>query len=64
MEEVLTVKEAAAFLKIHRSELTRMIHMGLFPGAYRSGTGGKTSPIHIPRSAITYYQESRPKVAG
>lgn len=63
MEAVYTIKEVAALVKLSPDEVNRLVNTGQFPGAYRGGRGGKTSPIHIPESGITKYQQTRPKVA-
>jgi len=63
MERVYTIKETADLVRLSTDEVYRLVNTGDIPGAYRGGRGGKTSPIHIPESGITKYQNSRPRVA-
>ena len=37
-QEILTLHEVAAYLRVHRSTIYRMIQNGQLPGAFRVGT--------------------------
>lgn len=54
--DYMTVNEVAALLRHDRSTIYELIAAGAFPGAFRSGIGGKTSPWRIPRGAVEKYQ--------
>jgi excisionase family DNA binding protein len=56
----LTVPEAAELTRQSPSMIRKLIRTGRFPHAYKTGTGGKTSPILIPRKDVDNYKSTQP----
>lgn len=55
----LTVAEVADQLQHAPSTIYALLRAGEFPGAYHSGSGGRTSPWRIPQSAVDKYRTLR-----
>lgn len=55
LEPVLTIKEVSALEQMTPHAISRKAKAGLFPGAYRAGTG-PTSPWRFPQSSIAEYR--------
>lgn len=54
-----TLEEVAEMLVEHVDTIRRYCQTQDLRGAYKTGSGGKTSPWRIPDKAITYYQATR-----
>ena len=55
-EQQMTVKEVAEELGVSYRTIIRLIHEGMFPGAYKIGSG-KTMPWLIPVSSFEEYKK-------
>lgn len=53
------VPEVSAMLHESPKTIMRALRRGLFVGAYKGATGGRTSPWIIPESAIKQYLSRR-----
>lgn len=56
--QVYTVDEAAEHLRQSRNSVYKLCRLGRLPGAYKIGTGGRTSGWRIPATALTAYQKA------
>ncbi|MFJ2621363.1 helix-turn-helix domain-containing protein [Glutamicibacter sp. NPDC087344] len=59
-EPDMTVEEVAAELRQSTTMVRKLANRGKFPGAYKGGTGGRTSAWRIPRAALDKYRNSQP----
>lgn len=57
----LTVEEVAVELKHSPTLIRQLANRGKFRGAYKAGTGGRTSPWRIPRKSLDLYRASQPQ---
>lgn len=57
----LTVDEAATELRQSEVMVRKLANRGKLPGAYKGGTGGRTSPWRIPLRALELYRQSQPQ---
>ena len=53
--DLMTVKEAAEFLRVHRSTIYRLLQHGILPGAFRIGADWrvKRSTLHDALQTLT-----------
>lgn len=56
----LTVEETALELKQSTTMVRKLANRGKLPGAYKGGTGGRTSAWRIPHRALELYRKSQP----
>lgn len=56
-----TVEEVAEMIRERPNMIRTLCQRGRFKGAYRGGTGGRTSPWRIPQAAIDHYQQTQPR---
>lgn len=59
IEQGYRVPEVARLLGESRQIVYQALRRGEFPGAYKTATGGRTSPWIITESAIQAYRRSR-----
>lgn len=57
----LSVKELAEQIGVHPVRASDLIRRGYFPGAFKTGAGGQTSPWRIPATAVTEYKARQPQ---
>ncbi|WP_018135416.1 helix-turn-helix transcriptional regulator [Acaricomes phytoseiuli] len=60
MSRDLTVTELAKRIGVHRVTAGRLVLQGYFPNAYKTGSGGETSPWAVPESDIPVYMKTQP----
>ena len=56
----LSVEETSAELNQSEAMVRKLANRGKFPGAYKAGLGGRTSPWRIPTRALELYRRSQP----
>jgi excisionase family DNA binding protein len=59
-----SVREAADQLGLHPKTVSRMARQGVFPNAYKAGSGTRTSPIRIPGRDVEAYRARQPRAAA
>ncbi|MBF6671537.1 helix-turn-helix domain-containing protein [Glutamicibacter sp. FBE19] len=57
----MTVEQAAEELQQSPTMIRKLANRGKFPGAYKSGMGGRTSPWRIPHSALDRFRKGQPQ---
>lgn len=57
-QEVYTVPEAAVELRESTNSVYALCRLGRLPGAYKIGTGGRTSGWRIPADALSAYRNN------
>lgn len=57
----LTVEETAQELKQSPTMIRKLANHGRLPGAYKAGTGGRTSAWRIPTRALDLYRKAQPQ---
>ena len=57
----LTVEQTAAELQQSPTMVRKLANRGKFPGAYKTGMGGRTSPWRIPYSALDRFRKGQPQ---
>ncbi|WP_416405457.1 helix-turn-helix transcriptional regulator [Arthrobacter sp. LFS091] len=57
------VKQVAEFLGHHPVTIRNMARQGVFPNAYKAGSGSKNSPLRIPWSDVDRWRELHPRAS-
>lgn len=57
----LTIKQAAEQLNVNPETVRQLADRGKLPGAYKGGSGGRTSPWRIPPRALDLYRSAQPQ---
>ena len=59
-----TVKQVAEFLGHHPVTIRTMARQGVFPNAYKGGSGKKNSPLRIPWADVDRWRERQPRACS
>ena len=63
-EPDMNVREVAEFLNINSETVRVLTRQGMFPNAYKTGSGTTNSLIRIPWSDVEEYRKRQPRVYG
>lgn len=59
-----SVREVAEMTGQCTKTVATLARRGAFPGAYKAGSGGRTSPIRIPAKAVEAWRARQPRAAA
>ncbi|NUP75339.1 MAG: helix-turn-helix domain-containing protein [Sinomonas sp.] len=64
MSKDLSIKEVADLTGQHPKTVAKLARQGVFPHAYKAGSGARTSPIRIPMRDVEAYRARQPRAAA
>jgi predicted DNA-binding transcriptional regulator AlpA len=64
MSKDYSIREVADLTGMHPKTVARLARQGVFPHAYKAGTGSKTSPVRIPLRDVEAYRSRQPRAAA
>jgi hypothetical protein len=59
-EPDLTIRDVAKLTQQSIDTVQKLVRQGRFPGAYKSASGAKNSPVRIPTTALEHFRNTAP----